>query len=272
MANKKVDDKVLLRIARGATAHYEDPHYYDFTYRRRRHDVRFYVEMANELGGPVLELGVGTGRVALPLAEAGHDVTGVEPVPAMLAHAREKARALPPSAQERLRLVRGDGRKVRLKKRFPLVIAPFNVLMHVYTRPDLERFFKTVLVHLRPGGRFVFDVLMPDLHAMVRNPGKLYRGPRLTHPQTKKRYEYFEAFEYDAVREVQMVSMVFQSSEDLSDLVTLPLSQRQFFPQELEALLHYNGFAIEHVWGDFDHGALADDSESQIIVAKRRTR
>jgi SAM-dependent methyltransferase len=270
MSNGRDQDKVAQRIARGAVAHYEDAAYYDLTYKRRRHDVRYYVELAHELGGPVLELGVGTGRVALALAKAGVSVTGVEPVPAMLEKAREKAATLPRAAQARLRLRGGDGRKVRLKQRFPLVTAPFNVLMHVYSRVDLERFFATVHAHLTPGGRFAFDVLMPDLHAMVRNPGRLYRGPKLTHPVTGKHYEYFEAFEYDAPREVQMVSMVFQNTEDLSDLRSLPLSQRQFFPQELEALLHYNGFALEHLWGDFERGPLSNESESQVVVVKKR--
>jgi SAM-dependent methyltransferase len=263
-------DKVLLRIARGAVAHYEDASYYDLTYRARRHDVRFYTEIAAELGDPVLELGVGTGRVALALAKAGRRVVGIEPVKPMLAHARTKLLDLPDDVQKRVTLRPGDGRTLRLKQRFPLVIAPFNVLMHVYTRPDLERFFATVSAHLAPGGRFVFDVLMPDLRAMVRAPGKLYRGPRVTHPRTGVRYDYFEAFEYDAPRQVQMVSMVFQSTEDLADLTTLPLSQRQFFPQELETLLHYNGFAIEHLWGDFERGALGEESDSQVLVVKKK--
>jgi SAM-dependent methyltransferase len=267
---KAVAENVLLRIARGAVAHYEDADYYDFSYRARRHDVRFYCELAEELGDPVLELGVGTGRVALAIAKAGSRVVGVDPMEAMLAHAREKLRALPADAQKRVTLREGNGCTVRLKKRFPLVIAPFNVLMHVYTRADLERFFATVHAHLQPGGRFVFDVLMPDLRGMVRAPGKLYRCPKLTHPRTGKHYEYFEAFEYDAPRQVQMVSMVFQNTQDLADITTLPLSQRQFFPQELEALLHYNGFAIDQLYGDFDRGALSDESDSQIVVAKKR--
>ena len=258
------------RIARGAIAHYEDAAYYDLTYRRRRHDVRFYEEMAEEYGDPVLELGVGTGRVALPLVRKGFRVTGVEPVPAMLARAKEKLAALPAEARERCTLRAGDARKIRLKKRYPLVTAPFNVIMHLYTRQELERFFATVHAHLAPRGRFVFDVLTPDLRALVRNPGRLYRGPSLTHPVSGQRYDYFEAFEYDFVREVQLVSMVFQNRSDLGDLKTLPLSQRQFFPQELEALLHYNGFAIEHLWGDFTRGPLEDDSESQVLVVRKK--
>lgn len=267
---RRTKDGVLTRIARGAVAHYRDASYYDFTYKRRRHDVRFYVELAKQRRGPVLELGVGTGRVAIAIAQAGIEIVGIEPVKEMLARAKTKAADLPAATRSRLTLRRGDARTLSLGRRFPLVIAPFNVFMHLYTRTDLERAFASVRAHLAPKGRFVFDVLMPDLHAMVRNPGRLYRGPRVKHPDTGKRYEYFESFEYDAPRQVQMVSMAFQSTDDLADLAVLPLSQRQFFPQELEALLHYNGFAVEELWGDFDGSPLENDSESQIIVAKRR--
>jgi SAM-dependent methyltransferase len=258
------------RIRRGAVAHYEDAAYYDYTYRRRRDDVRFYGELAARRGGPVLELGAGTGRVTLEIAKRGLDVVGIEGVPAMIARAREKLASVPASTRERVTIRRGDLRKVRLRKKFPLVISPFNVFMHLYTRQDLEQAFETVRAHLAPKGAFVFDVLMPDLVAMTRRPTKLYRGPALTHPETGKRYIYLEAFEYDAPRQVQMVSMIFQDAADIGEMRIVPLSQRQFFPQELEALLHYNGFEIEQQFGDFDQSPLETDSESQIIVARLR--
>lgn len=272
-AKPPVDPAVAMaqRIKRGAVAHYQDPSYYDHTYKRRRNDVRFYVDLLGEAGGPVLELGVGTGRVALALAQAGIETVGVEPVPEMLEQAREKLTRLPQAARGSLTLRAGDARTLRLKRRFRWVIAPFNVFMHLYSRQDLEQALATVRAHLLPKkGRFVFDVLMPDLHAMVRNPGKLYKGPALTDPKSGHKYEYFEAFEYHHTQQVQLVSMVFQNVAQLDDLKIVPLSQRQFFPQELEALLHYNGFAIEHVWGDFSRGSLSGESESQIVVARAR--
>jgi hypothetical protein len=64
--------------------------------------------------------------------------------------------------------------------------------------------------------------------------------------------------------------MVFQNVSQLDDLKVIPLSQRQFFPQELEALLHYNGFVVEHLWGDFSRAPLTGESESQIVVARAR--
>lgn len=258
------------RIRRGAIAHYEDADYYDFTYRRRREDVRFYAELAASRGGPVLELGAGTGRVSLEVAKRGVEIVGIEGVPAMIARAQEKLATLPAKARKQVTFRRGDLRKVRLRKKFPLVISPFNVFMHLYTRKDLEQALETVRLHLAPKGAFVFDVLMPDLVAMARRPTKLYRGPALTHPESGKRYHYLEAFEYDAPRQVQMVSMIFQDAADIGDMKIVPLSQRQFFPQELETLLHYNGFEIVESYGDFDASPLETDSESQIIVARAR--
>jgi SAM-dependent methyltransferase len=259
-----------LRIARGAVAHYEDALYYDLTYKRRRHDVRFYTQLAARTRGPVLELGAGTGRVALEVARGGSEIVAVEPVPAMLRHALGKADKLPQRARQLLTLRAGDIRTLRLRRKFPLVIAPFNVFMHLYTQRDLERALKTVLLHLAPRGRFVFDVSMPDLRAMVRTPGKMYRGPTVVMPGSGQRYDYFEAFEYDALRQVQLVSMVFQNQSELADLRILPLSQRQFFPEELLSLLHHNGFRVEQRWGDFAEAPLDNDSESQVLVARAR--
>jgi SAM-dependent methyltransferase len=258
------------RIQRGARAHYEDAIYYDLAYKRRRADVRFYRAFCEEWGGPVLELGVGTGRVALALARSGIETVGIEPVREMLAHARSKLATLPPAARAQLSLRSGDARTLKLGRRFNLVTAPFNVFMHLYTRRDFERTLTSVRTHLQPRGRLVFDVSMPDLRAMNRNPSRFYRGREVLHPGTGQRYAYLEAFEYDPVRQVQMVSLVFQNLNDLNDVKTLPLSQRQWFPCELEALLHYNGFQIEHMWGDFERGPVDSQSESQIIVARRR--
>lgn len=258
------------RIIRGATAHYEDAVYYDHAYKRRRNDVRFYTELALERPSEVLELGVGTARVALALARAGVPTLGVDAVPEMLARAKEKRDALPAHAQELLTLRRGDIRSLRLKRKFSWVFSPFNVFMHLYTRKDIERALATVRTHLAPRGRFVFDVLMPDLRAMVRDPGRLYRGPQLKHPATGDSYAYFESFDYQAIAQVQMVSMVFQGLSDIADLKVVPLSQRQFFPEELEALLHYNGLKIEQRFGDFSRGPLTAESESQIIIARAR--
>ncbi len=259
-------------FARGTDAHYEDADHYDRTYRRRREDVRFYVQYAAERGGPVLELGVGTGRVAAELAREGLDVVGVDRMAPMLARARARIAALPRAERERVTLVRGDLTRLALGRRFPLVISPFNVLMHLYSRRDWERALAGVCAHLAPSGRFVFDVLLPYPAALARSPARLYRAGTVT--LRGRRHRYSESFHYDPVTQVQLVQMVFEDESDRRrPPVIVPLAHRQIFPAELEALLHYNGLEIVDRWGDFARGPLVEQSESQVIVAKlRRTR
>jgi SAM-dependent methyltransferase len=257
-------------LRRGSEAHYEDASYYDHAYRRRRQDVQFYADAVADRGGPVLELGVGTGRVACAIARRNVSVVGVDRMTAMLSRAQERMDALPAAARERIELRRGDLCKLRLKRRFSMVIAPFNVFMHLYERRDVERALATVHHHLRPGGRFLFDVLVPDAESLARDPDHMYRLGTVKSPSDGRHYHYKENFRYDPVRQVQLVSMCFQAVDDPQDIRVTPLAHRQFFPAELEALLHYNGFTIERRWGDFEGEPLCEQSESQVILARPR--
>jgi SAM-dependent methyltransferase len=260
--------RALLRA--GTTAHYEDAAYYDQAYRRRRDDVAFYVDLATRARGPVLELGAGTGRVALAVARRGVSLVAVDLVPAMLARLRARLAREPAAVRARVTLRRGDLRRVRVGRRFPLVIAPFNVFMHLYDRRDVELALRTVLAHLAPGGRFVFDVLVPDPGALARDPARVYRLGYLRHPRDGRRYRYGESFDYDPVRQIQHVTFCFDDPLDDARSFVTPLTHRQFFPAELEALLHYNGLRVVERFGDFSGGPLDAASESQILVCDRR--
>ena len=265
-----VAKRTLRHGAAGSEAHYEDGPYYDQAYRRRRHDVRFYTRLAVESGGPVLELGAGTGRVALAIAKAGVDVVGIEPMVPMLEQARERLARLSRAARGRVELRQGDVTRLRLRRKFPLVIAPFNVWMHLYSREEIERGFATVRHHLEPGGRFAFDVLLPDPVSLSRDPSKRYRGGAIPHPRDGVRYRYSEYFSYDPVAQIETVVMDFEHPESDARSFCTPLTQRQFFPAELEALLHYNGFDLESHTGDFDGKPITRDTESQVLIAKVR--
>jgi SAM-dependent methyltransferase len=261
-------------LRRGTEAHYEDPLRYERTYARRTEDIRFYVEVARSAGrGAILELGAGSGRVTLPIARAGRTIVAVDRMAPMLARLRERLAAEREQVRRRVRVVRGDLRSVRIGQRFPLVIAPFNVLMHLYARRDVERALATVRAHLAPKGRFVFDVTMPDLRALLRDPNRGYvaRHP-FRDPRTGRRYRYEERFQYDAEAQVQMITVVLTAEDDPQDVWMLPLAHRQFFPAELEALLACAGFTIEARWGGFDRSPLHRDAESQVVVARLDAR
>lgn len=251
------------------STHYDDGRYYDQAYRRRRHDVRYYVDLAERFGGPVLELGVGTGRVALAIARAGIEVVGVDIVASMLARAEDRLARAPRSLRTRIELRHGDIQSLRLRRRFPLVIAPFHVWNHLYTRQDIERGFGTVRHHLDAGARFAFDVLVPDPASLVREPTRRYRGGVVPHPRDGQRYRYGEFFQYDSASQVETITMDFEHPTNPDRSFCTTLRQRQFFPAELEALLHYNGFLIESHQGDF-RGPITSTTETQALLTRLR--
>ena len=251
----------------GSRAHYDDPAYYTKTYQRRTDDVAFYVELAKRYGADVLEYGAGNGRIAIPVARTGLRVTGVDLSRPMLADFAARLRTEPEEVRARVTLREGDMRRVRLRHKFGLVTCPFNAFLHLYTREDVELFLARVHEHLGPKGVFAFDVSMPNPQEHVRNPNKAYWCPRFRYPATGEMIRYTERFDYDQARQVMFVSMEFSPEGRSASWVT-PLAHRQFYPQELEALLHYNGFTIERSFGDFQGGKLERYSEIMAFVCR----
>jgi SAM-dependent methyltransferase len=256
----------------GSLAHYEDPAYYAATYARRIEDVAYYVSLAARARGPVLEYGVGNGRIAIPMARHGIEVVGVDHSAAMLADLRARLGDEAAEVRGRVRAVRGDMRSARLGRRFPLVLATFNTALHLYTRVDVERFLARVRDHLAPRGRFVLDLSMPAPEDLARRPERAYHAPRFRHPTTRAVVKNREYFDYDPVRQVLFVSMEFEPVGDPSGAWMTPLAHRQFFPQEWAMLLHYNGFDVERVEGDFCGGPLTKDSDVMVWHARRRRK
>jgi SAM-dependent methyltransferase len=254
----------------GSRAHYEDAAYYTATYAHRIDDVAFYVDQATRCGGPVLEYGVGNGRIALPIARHGVGVVGVDLSRPMLDDVRARLMREPADVRRRVRLVRGDMRSVRLKRRFPLVVCTFNTALHLYARPDVERFLARVRAHLAPRGRFVVDLSVPPLDDLARDAKGPHHAPRFRHPTAGVIVKNREHFDYDPVRQVLFVSMEFEPVEEPKSAWVTPLAHRQFFPQEWEALLHYNGFDVESVEGDFQGGPLTKDSDVMVWHARRK--
>ncbi len=248
----------------GSLAHYEDPAYYASTYANRVDDVVFYVELSCRARGPVLEYGVGNGRIALPIAREGVEIVGVDHSVPMLRDLRARLSREPAEVRRRLRVVRGDMKRVRLQRTFPLVLCTFNTALHLYTRQDVERFFARVREHLAPRGRFVVDLSVPSMADLARDASHPFHAPRFRHPSSGEIVRNRERFDYDGVRQVLFVSMEFEPVAHPEGAWMTPLAHRQFFPQEWEALLHYNGFRVLRVEGDFHGGPLTRASDVMV--------
>src|SRR5262245_398071 len=147
-------------------------------------DLDWYRRKARESGGPVLELGAGTGRIALKLAEDGVAVHALDCDRDMLAALQRKA-AASPQLHGRIEVIEGDMRTFDLRERFALILAPFRTILHNLTEDDHLASFRRVRAHLRPGGRFAFNVFHPSLEFMSQHAGPLAGVWRWTSTSTR---------------------------------------------------------------------------------------
>ena len=268
-------DPAIYDLAAGTREHYVDAALYDFEYRRRRGDVNHYRRLAAAVPqeSSVLELGCGTGRVTIPLARDGRHVVGVDRSAEMLARAKLRLRAAGRRAEERVVFLRADLRDFTLGARFPLVICAFNTFQHLYTRHDVAACLARVREALTDDGRFAFDVMNPDLRWLTRDQMKRWARTRFRHPETGVRYEYTTNQTYDPVTQIVHMRIFYEEIEvpiERRRTHVVRLAHRQFFPAELEALLHAGGFRVERRWGGFAEEELDVGSESQVIVCVRR--
>ena len=262
----------------GTQDFYLDPLYYDHEFKHRRDDTRWYTERYVEVAGPVLELGVGTGRVALPAVRRGATVVGLDASPSMLRYLAERRDELPAKHRGRLNLVQGDMRRFAFDHRFDLISCPFNAFQHLYDRRDALQCLNMVREHLAPEGRFAFDVLLPDLEYLVRPSHKRYPGVRFKHPTHGCFYRYSERSAYDPVRQINQMWFHYDRELDEGEYpatakgpesFVIQLAHRCFYPEEMAGLLDQAGLRIVERTGDFDGGPLRADSESMVFVCAR---
>lgn len=228
----------------------------------------------------MLEHGIGNGRVAIPLAKAGIEVTGIDHSEAMLAHLHARLAKEDPAVQKRVHTYCADLRTKKLGKRFPLVFCPFNAVLHFYTRPDIEQWLARSAEHLEPDGELVFDISVPVSKDLARDPAKAYRVTPFKHPNAG-RVAYREHYDYDPIRQVLFVSMFFEPAprkgakpdpKQITETFMTPLAQRQIYPQEMEALLHYNGWDVKELYGDYERGPLLKDSDVMVWHVQPRKK
>lgn len=247
---------------------------YDALHARQTDDVAFYVGEAVRSGGPVLEVGCGTGRVALAIAEAGIEVVGLERSPHMLAAAAAKRREVDPAVRRRLRLLRGDMRAFAFRRPFARVFLPFRVLQALVSVPDQLAALAACRAALGPQGRLVFNVFDPryDLLAAGLSPLEL--------TETGRGYREADGTEvvekwtghYDPVEQVLHGTFVYERRDPASPVVERvfePLVLRYFFRYEIEHLLARAGYEIEALYGGWDRQPYGEHGQELVWVARK---
>ena len=247
----------------GVPDFYDYPDLYDALLPIGAH-VPFYVELARQQAGAVLELACGTGLLTIPIALEGFPTVGLDSSSAMLDVAKTRASA----AGAPVEFLQGDMRGFALGREFSLIIVARNSLLHLLTTEDLLAAFTAVRRHLARDGVFAFDIFNPNVALLARPAGQRF-------PVMEERTAQFGPLsveatnDYDAATQVNRATW-YVSTADRRDAWTLPLVLRSIFPQELPLLLSAAGLELISRFGELDRGPFGPRSRVQVCLCRRQ--
>lgn len=246
---------------------------YDLDLSEAPGDVDLYRALAARADGPIVELAVGTGRIAIPLAADGHRVTGIDLDAAMLARARDRARAAGADVVSRLELVEGDMLEVRPEHagRFALAILALNSILLVPSVVGQRRVVAAMAALVAPGGTVVIDAWQPEPEDLVRFDGRLSLEWLRLDPETGREVLKLASARYDPARRIVTLTVVFEEGRagEAAARWTHSDALRLVGGDELAAFAEDAGLVIETLAGDHDLGPLEPGSDRIVLVARR---
>jgi SAM-dependent methyltransferase len=238
-----------------------------------RSDVRFYVDVARECGGAVLELGCGTGRVLVPTAQAGVDIVGLDASEGMLGRCRRRLDAEPPAVQARVALHRADMRDFALGQTFGLATIPFRPFQHLLTTAEQLACLNAIRGHLIPNGRLVFDVFNPSIHNLAKpaDGAETDEEPPFSLSDGRSVIRRHRMLERDLIQQVNTGELVYYVThpDGRQERLVHPFRMRCVFRFEMEHLLARAGFTVDHVYSDFDRSTYGSQYPGELIFMAR---
>jgi SAM-dependent methyltransferase len=238
--------------------------FYDVIYAHLRTvDRDFFLNQILSTRGPVLEVGVGTGRFFLDALSHGADIYGIDVSETMLRQLKARI-----DERNQHRVFLQDARSLNLSKKFDLIVAPFRVFSHLLEVEDQLRALNSICDHLNPGGRFIFDLYVPDLKILQNGineetdfDGEYAPGKRLKRVISAKS---------DLISQVNHVTMTLTWDEgETSKTESWHLPMRFFFRHELEHLVNRSTLKLKHMYGDYEGHELSSDSKDFVVVCER---
>ena len=239
---------------------------YDLFYADFEDDLNMYAGFAERSGGPILEVGSGTGRVSIALAEAGHHVVGVELAEAMQIVAQRKADRA--SVTDRVEFVAGDMRNFKLDRHFGLAIAPLNTFLHNLTLDDQLATLRRIKQHLKPGGLLVLDCFNPD-PAYAADDRRLIVQRSVIDRDTGQPAVLMLSRSTDWANQLQEITYLIDrcDREQQVQRSILPTCFRFVFRYEMQLLLKLGGFDLKEVYGSYDLEPFEAGSDKMVVVA-----
>ncbi len=239
---------------------------YDSLYSDFVDDIELIKSIARDIGGPILELMSGTGRVLLPLAREGYETWGVDINEAMTSKLREKLSKEPSEVGRRVHLVKSDVRGFQLGRRFKLIFIVLNSFLHLNTPKDQEACLRAVAAHLEPDGLFLAAFFNPDLN----RPEKFLKLNKVIKVEGGEMM-WMESQTFDLPAQSTTIYFIYDILGPGGDIKRRlgKTTLRLVFRQEMEHLLGRCGLRAVKVMGGFDGRPFRSDSGMQIYLCKR---
>jgi len=238
-----------------------------------RGDVDFYLHFCREAGGPVLELGCGTGRVLIPIAREGHQITGLDLSEFMLDICRAKMQKEPEEVRQKIELVQGNMTEFDLNKSYSLAIIPFRPFQHLIKASDHLACLKAIFRHLKPGGRFILDIFNPGLEILSRHPQREAHEdiPEFELPDGRKLRRTTQVTAIDRAEQYMDIEFTYYltMADGTGKLIIQTFPFRYLFRYEVEHLLARCGFKIIDLFGDYDFRPYTGASPEMLFLAEK---
>lgn len=252
--------------------------YYDAAYANStRQDISFFVDMAKEVGGPVLEVGCGTGRVLIPTAKAGIEITGLDLSEWMLDKCREKLDDESEETRNRTKLVQADMRDFDLGREFTLITTPFRPFQHLTTVDDQFACLNSIHRHLSDYGLFVLDIFNPSLEYITdkNRRDEFGKEPEVKLDDGRKFYRMSRVPEVDCANQVLSCELIHYVThpDGREERLVHSFPMRYTFRWEAEHMLARCGFEVVSLYADFDKSEYGSKYPGELIfVCKKMDR
>jgi SAM-dependent methyltransferase len=242
---------------------------------RDRSDIAFFVDAAVSAGGPVLEVGCGTGRVLIPTARAGVEIVGLDLSAQMLAMCRERLLREPAAVQEKATLVHADMRRFVLGRTFALATIPFRPFQHLLTVDDQLACLAAIRRHLVDGGVLIFDLFNPSLDALANQPigQETDSGePEFTTADGRRVTRSFKIVAADRFSQINDIELLYNVTYPDGRHATLvhAFRMRYLFRFEAEHLLTRAGFVVEHLYAGYDRSEYGSTYPGELVFIARK--
>jgi SAM-dependent methyltransferase len=243
-------------------------HYYDLDQDDYVDDIALYLNLAQRCGSPIVEFGCGTGRLLVPMAEAGFSITGIDIAPAMLDIARQKV--IEAGVQDQVTLLEDDIRSLDLPQRFRFGFCALNTLMHIPSLGDQLDTLRAARKHIQPGGLFAVDVLNPHTSVLPDDRTPLLLDKEMIDPRNGHVVLKLFAQRVDAASQIADITLIYDDldTRGLVHRTLVPMQLRWLYPYEARLLMEIAGFKVDGIYGSYELEPFSARSEQLILIGR----